>query len=619
MAKKYEDLEARDIVQTRVSITRRAWREKRDLWNEIFSLYRFWTNIEPDVSLGERSNIFVPLAFSVIETKTPRIVQALLSFDPFFEVEGRNARFQQNARYHSDLLWFQLQDEMNAFFPLMMWFKEALMYSNSYMFVGYEKEISKVRERFPVQFGSEIIGYDYRQVEDVTYDGPTLNHLDLFDCFPAPFGTRINGRPFEKMPYFIVRSEPTAEFLKDLASKGILDKKAVEDVLRKFPLGTGFIDRERTDRMAYNRMTTTHLWDKNAPRYEMFTMYEHDWWVSIIDTDLVRNSENPFGDNKIPIVQAIDTPVPHEHFGIGQIEPIIKMQYYANDIENLRLDHLMKSINPGSLISNEAFLDPQKFMDDPDGTHIVRGNPANAHLLIQRPNANAFNSLNEQLNIERLIDKTLGQSDIGRGQKQRGADTATENVALIEQMNIRFDLSTRLLKHESMMPLLNMLLERNQMFFPNEKEIRLHNDSGEPEFAKMTPYNLLGKYRFKIKTNPAQGNRTVYAQTLMKFLQIVSADEGRNPGLVREVAKFLDIGNLDEILANPAENAVMTIVQASQQGLLANSKQAALVLSAVLGQLAPQGSPIAQKLKGSQQKPARDEQDLARQQGQSRR
>lgn len=615
---KYAENEAKEIIQDRTATVKSVWQNRRDLWTEIYKLYRFWTDTEPDVQKGERSNIFIPLAFSIIETKLPRLVQALLSFDPWFKVEGRNARDHKKAEFMSDVMQFQLTDEINAFSTIVMWWKEALMYSNSYMFVGWEKELAKLKQRYPRYYMNEIIGYDYGMREEVVYDGVVLNHLDVFDCFPAPYGTRINGRRHERMPYFILRSEPDINYLRSLSEKkdtsgtAIYDKSKVEEIIRRFPQGYGDLDEERKDRQAYNRISETQQRDKKAPKYVTWTMFEHDWWVTSIGDVVIRNKENPFGDNKIPIVGAVDTPVPHEHMGIGQIEPVIKLNYYANDLENLHLDFLIKSINPGALISQESFLDPAKFQQDPDGIHIVTGNPNNAYALIQRPNINALDSRNEIINIERLIDKVLGQSDVSRGVSRPGKDTATEIVSLIEQANFRFDLSVRLLKNESLIPMLDLICERNQLLFPSEKEIKKYTESGEPEFFTVPVSYLIGKYRFKMRSNPMQGNRFVYAQTLIRFMDVLNASQGQHPNLVREIAKYLEVDNIDELLDNPVQDAVSMIAQAANEGLLANSKQAAVVLAQVLNILAPPGSKTAKSIGGVTPQ-ATDERGIARQ------
>ena len=611
---KYNNDEARSIIEDRISITDRAWSSKRALWDEIYALYRFWSgDFNSSISAGEQSNIFIPIAFSIVETKLPRLVQALLSLDPFFLVEGRNSKDHANAEFMSKVLQFQCEEEINAFHTFVMWWKECLIYGNSYQFVGWDKEIAEVKKRTPVGYGNQIIGYDFRTEKEVVYDGIALNHLDLFDCFPAPYGTRINGRKFERMPYFLLRSEPNTEYLRQLSQgdNPTLDKKAVEDIIKRFPGGQGEIDRNRTDRMGKSRMVSENT-DKHAPRYEMYTMFEHDWWVSIIGDTIVRNRANPFGDNKIPIVGAFDTPVPHEHHAIGQIEPIIKLQYYENDLENLKLDFLVKAINPGALISEDSFLDSAAFQNDPDGIHVVRGNPNNAYALIQRPNANAFHATNEQINIERFIDKVLGQSDVNRGMSSRGKDTATEIISLIEQANFRFDLSVRLLKNESLVPLLDMMASRNQMFWPYEKEIKTYDESGEPEFINVPVSNLIGNWRFKIKTNPARGNKLAFSQTLIRFLDVLNADNGRHPELVKEIARYLELTDVDKYVQNPAEDAVKLVVQAAQEGLLANSQQAALVLSKVLEILAPPGSGISKAISGSLPQ-AQDNQDIAMQ------
>ncbi len=630
MAKKYTPDEAKKCIEERITFTDTAWRPTRDMYSEIYSLYRFFSGTDAEAARGERSNIFIPLAFANIETKLPRIVQSLIGQDDWFKAFARSGRDVKNAEWMTKVMRFQLNDEINSFFPLMMWWKECMIYGNSYMFVGWNRETANIKRRFPNFFGSEIIGYDYRSEEETTYDSVSLNHLDLWDCFPAPFGKKINGTRFERMPYFLLRSEPSAEYLRQLASKqdlsgqSILDKKAVEDIIRRFPQGTGDVEKERRDRMSFNRMVETNHRDTYAPRYVMWTMFEPDWWVSIIENTIVRNNENPYGDNKIPIAAAFDTPVPHEHMAIGQIEPIIKLQYYANDLENIKLDYLMKATNPGGLINQESFLDPTKFQDDPDGIHLVKGDPRLAYMTTQNTNFNLTKTENEQVNLERLMDKTLGQSDVSRGQSRTQQDTATEIVALIEQANFRFDLSIRLLKNESLTPMLELIASRNQLFWQHGKEIIEYDQSGQEQFIGIPVSRIIGDFRFKMLINPIQGNKFAYAQTLIRFLDVVNNSQGQNPNLVKEIAKFLQIDNFEQLMDDKAKQALLMIVQAAKEGLLENSKQASAVLGGVLNVLAPKGSPEAAAISattgtGKSSKagnPAQDERGIAAQMGQ---
>ena len=83
---------------------------------------------------------------------------------------------------------------------------------------------------------------------------------------------------------------------------------------------------------------------------------------------------------------------------------------------------------------------------------------------------------------------------------------------------------------------------------------------------------------------------------------------------MREIGKYLQIDNVEELLENPVREAVATIVQAAQEGLLANGQQAALVLAQVLNVLAPPGSQEAKAI-GGRMPEAQGEADIARQMG----
>jgi len=206
----------------------------------------------------------------------------------------------------------------------------------------------------------------------------------------------------------------------------------------------------------------------------------------------------------------------------------------------------------------------------------------------------------------------LGQNDVARGQPAKGSDTATETIALIEQANFRFDLSIRLLKHESIIPMLDMIADRNIQFWPFEKEIKRYREKGEPQFMNVPVSKIIGRYRFMPKTNPARGNKLAFAQTLMRFLEVINVDQGRNPGLVREIGKFLEIDNMDELLKDPCKQALRLITQAADEGLLSNARQAAAVLAKVVDIIAPRGSDNAQ-IAGTGRQPAQNEQGIAQQ------
>lgn len=602
---KYDNDYCRRLILDRKERSETFMRPNWDLFLEIYALYVMFTKSYSDILSGEKANVFIPYVFSKIETKLPRIIQAMVGNENWFEVVGVNEDDEDAALYHDKLLKYQFSNELDTIHFFMTWYKEAMLYGNSFAGIFYEREVKNIKQKTPNyrdDFGNNlypnIIGYDYKMNTKVTYDGISLVPFDIFDCYPAPNGTKVNGLKREAMDYFIIRSEPSASYLKSMVEDPKIaqmhgwDKKAVMDILKNKSGGTGDLDRNRTERMAYRGMNQVGNDDMDNPHYEMFTMWEDDSVVSIIDNEIVRNcgpDKFPFFEMRKPIVMALDTPVPHELFALGQVKPVLRLQYYAQDLENAKLDSIFDKVYPGYCASLDSF--DKGYIDilrnNMRGLHPVLGNPAMAIAPIQKTDASTI-ATNEQANVERLINMTLGSSDIISGMSSsKGGETATEISSQIEQANYRFDLSIRLLKDFSHKELLMMMIDRNSQYCPDEKLIRVTGEDGEMIRAKVTPDNLVGQMDVVVKTSPIMGNRAVYAANLLKFLQILNQDNGQHPEIIRALAENLGIENAAKIIQNPIKEVIQMAQQAQQEGLLESPQQAALLLKAILDKLSP--------------------------------
>jgi len=606
---KYELLYAKQLINDRITRSENYLRPMRDLFNEIYSLYICYAKNYAEILSGEKANVFVPYIFAKIETKLPRIIQAMVGSEDWFKVIGVGEEDDDSAEAHDTLMKFQFSNEIDTIFFFMTWYKEAMMYGNSFSGVFYEKEVKQIKARTPKYTDAEgnnlfpnVIGYDFKPRQKTVYDGVALIPFDIFDCYPAPIGTKINGLKREAMDYFIIRSEPSAEYLKsmianpDVAKLHGWDKDAVNKILSGKPQGTGLLDRNRTERMGYRGMQTVSDDDIHNPHYEMFTMWEDDAVVSIIDNDIVRNvgpDKFPFYEMRKPVVMALDTPVPHELFALGQVKPILRLNYYAQDLENAKLDSILDLVYPGYFANIEQL--DKDYLNilrrNMRGLHACVGNPANVIGAIQKQDKSLV-ATNEQINLERLLNMTLGSSDIISGISEKKDTTLGEIQTQIEQANFRFDLSIRLLKDFSHKELLLMMIDRNTQFCPQEKAVRIVGPKGELIRQTITPNDLIGNVDVMVKTSPMMGNRLLWAQNLIRFLDILNNDNGRHPELVRQIGTALGLDNAEDFIENRADEAVGVIVQAAQEGLLENGQQAALVLKAVLDKLAPppQGS-----------------------------
>lgn len=629
---KYKDDYVKELILDRKSKSESFMRPNWDAFAEIYSLYVCYTKSYSDILTGNRANVFVPYVFSKIETKLPRIIQATLSGDDWFQVIGAEEDYDNNAKMHDKLMKYQFEAEIDKIFFFMTWWKECMLYGNSFSGVFYEKEKKKVRGKVPRYIDKtgnnlypHILGYDYKMKDKVTYDGISLIPFDIFDCLPAPKGNKVNGLRREAMDYFIIRSEPSISYLKsmvedkELADMHGWNREAVLKFINSHPNGTGDLDRTRTERMGYRNMSSVGDDDYANPHYEMYTMWEDDCVISIIENEIVRNcgpDKFPFDEMSKPIVMALDTPVPHELFALGQIKPILRLQYYAQDLENAKLDSIFDLVYPGYFVNTDQIADgylnilKQNFR----GLHPCVGSPDTVVRPIQKQDKSLV-ATNEQINLERLLNMALGSGDILSGVSEKKDTTLGEIQTQVEQANYRFDLSVRLLKDFSVKELLLKIIDRNKQYSPKIKNIQLKNEEGELEREQIENEGLQGNFDVLVKTSPMMGNKLLYAQNLLRFLDILNKDQGQHPELVRVIGKSLGIEDAGDYIANPKQEVIAMIVQAAQEGLLENGQQAALILKAVLDKLAPapQGGSIPGPLPG-----AVNQEGLARQTGQMR-
>ncbi len=623
---KYPEDYARRLIQDRITRSQNFMRPMIDTFHEIYSLYVCYTKNYGEILTGDRANVFVPYVFSKIETKLPRIIQAMVGSDNWFQVIGVEEKDDLNAKSHDKLMKYQFQAEIDTLFFFLTWYKEAMMYGNSFTGVFYDKDIRKTKQRVPIyndEQGNDlyphVLGYDFKMKDKVLYDGIRLTPFDIFDCLPAPHGIKINGSKGEAMDYFIIRSEPSAEYLKSMIDRPEIAELHGWDVskLKKFlaskPNGTGKIDDTRSERMGYRGMASIGDDDMANPHYEMYTMWEDDSVVSIIDTEVVRNcgpDKYPFYEMRKPIVQALDTPVPHELFCLGQVKPILRLQYYAQDLENAKLDNILDVVYPGYFANiNQIDKDYINILRrNMRGLHPCTDNPATVIAPIQKVDKSVI-ATNEQINLERLLNMTLGSSDIMSGISEKKDTTLGEIQTQVEQANFRFDLSIRLLKDYSQKELLMMMIDRNTQYAPERKMIRGQGEQGEVEREEITPDNLFGNFDVLVKTSPMMGNKLAYAQNMIRFLDILNNDNGQHPDLVKEIGKALGLEDAFNYIKNPLQDIAMLISQAVSEGLITNVQQAALILNQVLSIAAPppQGSRIPGPLPG-----ATDTKDIVR-------
>lgn len=160
--------------------------------------------------------------------------------------------------------------------------------------------------------------------------------------------------------------------------------------------------------------------DPNKGKIKLYTEYQRDRWITIApDFDekfVLRDIENPNGDESLPIVAKYCFPLMDSIYGLGEFERGKTLQYAINSLINLYLDGVAMSIFPPVIINPDSVV-PSTIIDEPAARWLLSKNDPNA---IQQPPRNpagiaAFQStyqflLSSILNMSGTTDTTIAQS-----------------------------------------------------------------------------------------------------------------------------------------------------------------------------------------------------------------
>lgn len=519
--------EEAQLVVDRFKIAESWRRPLQDDWNRFYKLYR---SQQDETESPWRSNLFIPYCFSTIETILPRLV----TNRPRFEFVPRGPEDKERASLVDELMKYQW-DYTNMDLTLVKWVKEALIYGTSILKVPW--------------------------VFDKKNDGPLPEVVDLFDFFIDPSATSI-----KLAKYVIHRTKRSKKYLKDMQSLGIY--KNIDKVI-----GGTSIEDSKSERYA-NVGLSTPMKDKKDDEVEILEYWEDDKVITLADRkEVIRNGKNPYSCGK-PFIALIDQLVPHEFYGLGEIDQIESLQYELNDWRNHRMDSKTLTLNPMWWVPVGYDLDD--FIAEPGA---VFTGPQPPEVVDVR--ADKQSDYREEEIIKGDIQTTTGVSDYSRGIESSPGisnDTATGISLIQEAANMRFRMKVMLIEEMGIKELGLMMLKLNQQFMSEKKVIRITGDEGY-EWKTITPDDIKGEYDIMVETGSSQPmNESLRRKTALDLLSLFAGDpdlseEGRID-LKKSVMEAHGIRNPDKYFNKPMEG-MMPASPVSPEGQLPGQPQPA--------------------------------------------
>lgn len=449
--------DALKLVQKRFAATKQYTQSYFTRFQRFYRLYRSYLQ---RASLPWRSNLFIPKTFEIIETVAPRIAQAQRTFKTL-PVEGGD---EGNSQAFTDLLKYQFQrTDMEDIIEELT--KETLIYGTGVVKVTWSK------------------------------DGlPNPEVVDIFDFYPDP-----KARSDQEFLYVIHRLERDLE---DLKANGNYNPEALARLEEK--TGKSEDDRWRKQRLGIEGIVST---DSTRKRFEVLE-YHGEFngklaLITIADNEVLRVEEtSPYP--WIPFVVVRDHIIPHELYGVGEVEPVESLQNELNDIRNQRMDNIKLNINSMWKIVAGGVQFEDELVSRPGGVvHLTRPDG----LIPNDRQVVPSEAFTEESVIKSDMERATGaNSSISgalvspMGGTQGGVlnRTATAYQGAINQGDKRFTAKINQLKR-GLIRIGRMFLELDQQFMTKEQVIRIIGDEGNAALIPISPEDIKGKFDLEVE------------------------------------------------------------------------------------------------------------------------
>jgi hypothetical protein len=522
-----------------------ARQPNEERWSRFYQLYRSWVKRPP----GDwRSKMFLPMAFTTIQTVLPRLVAAL----PKFLVLPITPEDVEPARTIEEALEWASQ-RSGLYIQLVYAYHDALTYGTGILKTFQRVDTRSATRQVPdirtttqqsmpaidpetgyplegpdgqpltttqdVETQPYVAGMTWERYTYVAYDGPACESIDPFDVYPAPEADSVEGAR-----YVIHRVYREMSEVLDRISEGVYQwppwftSLDWEDVWRipdtKLAQRLNSIDLGGGDDPTRRACEILECWDSDG---KVCTVLNRQF--------VLRRHSNPFNHGEKPFVLIRDHVTPHEFWGIGELEPIEGLQDGLNAIGNSRIDQLRLTINTMFGIDPEHIEDLADLRPRPGG--VIRfKNTAGQPLeqFFHRLNFGETNpqSFQEAAAIIDMIERTTATSAYQTGiDSPHLNDTATGVSIISEAGNTRFALKTRLNELSGLNTLARHYGSNLQQFVTEPRVMRVFGQAGEVAWRTLTPDSIQGALDYDIETASTTQTESTRRRDALSLFQVL--------------------------------------------------------------------------------------------------
>ncbi len=571
-----------DWCLTAFSAAERARNQYEDRWIRYYKLYRSYVRRDPK---NWRSAVFMPICFYVIETVSPRVIAQL----PDFTVDAISEEDVPGAEMMEDLLdW--CSEKTDLFEQLVITTKDALMFGTGILKTFHKQDIRKVR-RYQQQMAPQTLpvpgmgmmppgmtgmggmgpmgngngagpvlmdpmtGAPFADMngkpmtndvafgeapqqtsslEDVTfYDGPAAESIDPFDFWVAPEATCM-----EDARFVVHRTFKDMDYV----------RQRIKDGIYSFPEQFDF-ERFSTveDPQFMRRLESIGLDVSRDPSrrvVEVKEFWTHTEVITMLnDSAVVRVQRNPFDHGDKPFIRIVDQLVPHEFWGIGEIEPIEGLQDVFNALVNTRIDNVKLVLNSMFAVNIDHIFDLRDLKVRPGGIIRVREPGLPVNQVFQRIDLGdvTASSFEETQMVQDMVERVSGVSGYQLGTNAPSMNDTASGVNIItEQGNARFGLKLKLAEIIGFRKLARHFGSILQQFMPPSMAVRLKGEAAQSIYQNITPESITGAFDYAVEPQSSSVTESVRKEQAMTLFQTLAGATDEMGGVALDVRSLAE-------------------------------------------------------------------------------
>lgn len=449
-------------VETRFDEWKAARQGLEYRWQQCYNAYlgKGFQPSEQGSSRKEGYQVHRPVTFEVVEQLHSALLEGLMPNQTLpFSVQGRSEADHAKAADVKLLLESKLA-EAKLYPTLHAFLKQLLLYGNSVLALPWKKESQLMPRLEPLKKLGVTVGYLPVQEEQVCYDAPAFEVLNLFDVVVDPQADSLNDGTLIRQ----CRSH-----LEALKASGLYQGlEAVAVALE------GLKEQPQT-------LTLLEGWGH-------FTLPSGERLEGCVLTlvketgTLIRCEAMGLPQGQKPFLWATLTPLPQQLYGLGCVQPVLGLQYAINALSNQKLDVLNLCINaPYTYLITDDIFDPETVMHRPGALIPVKSHETLRPLALPAQNLDAAYQEIADLRQEMLEATGVHRLQAESGNRLNGR-TALEVQALVSQGQQKLGGTLSHLEQSFLEPLLGRVYRSMQHFMAGQNVVRRVGKDGGVQY-----------------------------------------------------------------------------------------------------------------------------------------